>query len=140
MTFVVSTVIRIQRIIDSVFRQFRMQLTAITVHIFTVVIVNTIRDVAGLLDLSNKTTRSDRMHTSRRQEEYIAFIYVVTLKHIHDRIVLHTFHIFLSVDLLRETGIQASAFLCLDHIPHLRLTERVVAFFRQLIVRVNLNG
>ena len=32
------------------------------------------------------------MHTSRRQEKYITFIYVVTLKHIHDRIVLHPFH------------------------------------------------
>ena len=105
MTFVVSTVIRIQRIIDSVFRQFRMQLTAITVRVFTVVIVNTIRDITGLLDLGDKTTRSDRMHTSRRQEKYITFIYVVPLKHIHNRIVLHPFHIFLSVDLLRETGI-----------------------------------
>ncbi len=117
-----------------------MQLTAVTVRIFTVIIVNTIRDIAGLLDLSNKTTRSDRMHTSRRQEEDITFIYVVTLKHIHDCIVLHPFHILLSVDLLRETGIQASAFLRLDYIPHLRLTERVVALFRQFIVRVNLNG
>ena len=79
MCLVMGTVVRIQSIIDRILCQFGMQFAALTVRSFTVVVIDTIGDIARLLDFSDETTGSDGVYTARRQEENIARIHIVTL-------------------------------------------------------------
>ena len=139
MCLIMRTIIRIERIVDSILGQFGMQFAGIAVGILAVVVVDTISDIACLLDFSDEATRANRMDTAGREEEYVALGYVVTLEDIHEGIVLHTFHIFVGINLLRETGIQSSTRSRLNHIPHFRFAERVVASLGQFVIRMNLD-
>ena len=100
MRFVMGAVVRVQGIVDRILCQFGMQFAPFAVRSLTVVIIYTIGDIARLLDFSDETTGPNRVYTARGQEENITRIDLVTLQHVHDRIVLDTFHIFIRIDLL----------------------------------------
>ena len=64
-------VVGIERIVDRILRQFGVQFASLAIRILPVVIVDTVGDVARLLDLSNEATGTDGMYTTCGQEEYI---------------------------------------------------------------------
>ena len=54
MRFIVRAVVGIERVINRVFRQFSVQFARVAVFILSVVVVNAVGDVAGLLDFRNE--------------------------------------------------------------------------------------
>lgn len=93
----------------------------------------------GLLYLCDKASGTDGVNATRRQEEHIARRHFITLENVHDSVIAYPFHILLCVNLLGETGIEASSLRGVDYVPHFGLAKRIVAFHSQLVVGMHLD-
>ena len=139
MCLIMRAVVGRHGIVDGIFGQLGMQFTPVTVGILTIVVVDAVSDVAGLLYLCDKASGTDGVNATRRQEEHIARRHFITLENVHDSVIAYPFHILLCVNLLGETGIEASSLRGVDYVPHFGLAKRIVAFHSQLVVGMHLD-
>ena len=137
---IVGAVVGEYAIVDGVLRQFSMQFAGIAVLVQTAEVVDAVGNVAGLLDFGDGGTSADAVHSSCGKEEYIAFLQRVLGQCLSDAAVLNHAAIAFRVKQTIEAGIEVSVLLGMEDIPHLGLSERVVALAGQLVVRVHLYG
>ena len=137
---IMSPVIRINIIIDSILRKLRMQLARLSVQTKSAIIVNPIRNVRRLLNLRYETTATDGMYTAGRKEKHIPGIDLKPGENIGDGVVPDPLDILLWGDFLGETGQQVRALVGTHDIPHLGLALGVMALLGQFVVRMDLNG
>ena len=129
------------RIVDGIFRQFGVQFAKIAVLVSAVEVVDAVSDVGSLLDFGQKTTRSDAVDTSCRQEEHVARLYVVFVQCVTDGVFFNHLGIFFGGNFFLQSGIKMRfSARIVDDVPHLRLSHGLVALHGQLVVGVYLDG
>ena len=120
--------------------QVGMQLTRLAIHARTVVVEDTVGDIARLLDLRQEDAATDGMDTACGEVEDIARLDLVVGKNLSDAAVGNTTAIFLQGYLLFETGIEMRPFVGPDNIPHLGLAHLTVQTLRHIVVRMDLDA
>ena len=61
-------VVFVHRIVDGIFREFRVQFARVSVFVLPVEVVDAVGDVGCFLDFSNERPRSDAVDASGRKE------------------------------------------------------------------------
>ena len=117
-----------------------MQLARLAVQSRTVVVVDAVGDVGGLLDLGKVATAADGVDAAGGQEEDVAGRDGMLRQHIGDAVLLHQADVVVWRNLLLEAGDQFRAGLGADHVPHFRLAVAAVALRGQLVVRMDLDA
>ena len=127
-------------VVEGLGSQGGMQLTGLAVHARTVVVVDAVGDVAGLLDLGQQDATTDGMNSTGREVEDVASLYGVVGQDFGDGAVLHTLLVFVGRYLLLETSIEVGSLVGTDDIPHLALAHLAVLTLCHLIVGVYLDA
>ena len=100
-----------------------MEFPAVTVCIFSVIVINAVGNVGGLLNLSNETACTNGMHPPCWQEKDITLAHFISLQCIGEGVVLYRFNIGFRGNAFLETSEKKCTGSCLDDVPHLGLTE-----------------
>lgn len=111
----------------------------VAVGIFTAIIINPIRDVACFLNLSDQNTRADGVYSTRRYVVKLSLFSLETRKILKSRALGSTSEERVGRSFAREPGIDHSAGLGVNHVPHLSLASRAVASQSHLVVRMHLH-
>ena len=136
-----NPIVRIDFVVDSFLRQFRVELARLAVQAHPPVVVDAVREIRSLLDFGDEASAADGMDTTGRKEEHVTGMHVVTGQDIGDGSVGHAPLIFFRCQLLAQAGIQAGARFRVHHIPHLGLPVALpVAAERHRIVGMDLDG
>ena len=133
-------VIFIHLVINRILRLLRVQLARLAVQSGTVVIVDAVGDVGGLLDLRQEAAAADGMDAAGGQEEDVAGSDGMLRQHLGDAVFRHQADVVVGGDPLLQTGNQFCAGFGADHVPHLRLAAAAVALCGQLVVRMDLDA
>ena len=113
-----GAVVRVYGVVDGVLGQFGVHLAGLAVQAQAAVVVDTVGDVGGLLDLCDEAAAADGVDAACGQEEHVSGMHVVAGQHVGDGAVGHFGGILLGGNLFREAGQQVGAFIGRHHIPH----------------------
>ena len=117
-----------------------MEFTWFAVKSRTVVIIDAVGDVRGLLYLCELDASTDSVYSSGWEIEDIALVYLMLCKNFTDCAVGYSLFVFLWCYLLLEACIEIGARFRIEDIPHLGFAEFVVLSLCHLIIRMHLNG
>ena len=117
-----------------------MELTIVAFLVLAFVVVDTISDIAGLLDLGDKRAFTDGVNTTGRNKEAVVGMNLILLQGIDDRPVVHHPGVFLGSDGFFQSHAQRSARIRLQGVPHLCLAHGLSLPVCRLVIRMNLNG
>lgn len=91
---IMRPVVVTDRVVNGFFGQLGMELTRLAVKTWTVVVEDAIGDVAALLYFCHHCSAADGMDTTGWDEEHVAFLHIVALKHVGDGAVFYAFMVF----------------------------------------------
>ena len=80
-----------------------MQFAIVAVFVSALVVVDTVGDIRGLLDLSHETACTDGMDTTSGDKEHVALVDIVTGQGIGDGVVFYHLRILFRGNLLIQT-------------------------------------
>ena len=98
-----------------------MKLARLAVQTKSLVVVDAVGQVGGLLDFSDETAAADGVDTAGRKEKHIPRTDIVACQGIGDAPVLNHLLVLLRSDFLRKTGKKMGPRSGVHDIPHLRL-------------------
>ena len=116
-----------------------MKFARIAIAIAAVVVVDAVRNVRRLLNLGDMIAAANAMHTSRRNEKHIAALHLHLVEDAQETTAIECVEIFSLAHLTIETIDEFRARCAVEHIPHLRLAKRIVAFRSQFVARMHLH-
>ena len=116
---ILGAVVLFDMIVEGLRCQLGMQLARLTIHARTIVVVDAIGDIGRLLDLCQEDASTDGMDATGREIEYIACLDLMVGKNLDDGAIGYALLVFFGGYLLFETGIEVTACIGLDDIPHL---------------------
>ena len=116
---ILGAVVLFDMIVEGLRCQLGMQLARLTIHARTVVVVDAIGDIGGLLDFCQKDASTDGMDATGREIEYIAGLDLMVGKDIYDSAIGYALLVFFGGYLLLEACIEVASGIGLDDIPHL---------------------
>ena len=117
-----------------------MELTVVAILVLTFEVVDAIGDIARLLDLAEEASLADAVDTSGGEKEAVAFLHVVVVDSVHDRIVGYHLLILLGSDLLLQSHEHTGIEIRVHDIPHLGLAALLALLMRNLVGRMHLDG
>ena len=135
-----GAIVGFDMVVEGLGSQFGMEFTGLAIHARTVIVVDAIGDIAGLLDLRQENACTDGMNTTGREVEDIARGNLVTCQHLGDGMVLYAFLIFFGGHLATETGIEIATRLSIEDVPHLALTHLTMDALCHLVVGMHLDA
>ena len=124
--------------IDEGFLQ--VELPSVAMLVSTVVVIEAIGEVRGLLYLRHDGVAAESMHGAGGDERHIARAYLIFAQVAREGAVRDPFEDNLFVHLLVPSQIDRGIGLRRHDIPHLRLTARLLMVHRIRITRVHLDG
>ena len=96
-------------IVDTFGGQFGMQLTIVTVLVLTLVVIDTVGAIRGLLDFCQEASGTYGVDAACGQEEAIAFLYLILCQGIADGVVIHHFLVLIGSNLFFQSAIEFCA-------------------------------
>ena len=135
-----GAIVGFDMVVEGLGSQLGMEFTGLAIHARTVVVVDAIGDIAGLLYLRQEDASTDGMDTTGREVEDIAGGDLVTRQHLGDGMVLYAFLIFFWCHLPAETGIEIATRLSIEDVPHLALTHLTMDSLCHLVVGMHLDA
>ena len=137
---VVGAVLVVDLEVDGLGGKVGMELTGAAIEARSVVVVDAIGDIAGLLNLGQTDAATDGMDTTGREVEDITRVHLMACEGLDDGAIGYPLLVLLGGDVLLETGIEVGSGLGIEDVPHLGLAELVMLALGHLIVGVDLNG
>ena len=135
-----GAIVGFDMVVEGLGSQLGMEFTGLTIHARTVVVVDAIGDIAGLLDLRQEDASTDCMNTTGREVEDIAGGNFMTCQYLGDGMVLYAFLIFLWCHLATETRIEIATGLSIEDVPHLALAHLSMDSLCHLVVGMYLDA
>ncbi len=129
----------VQSEVNGILGQLGVQFAGVALGIAAVIVVDTVGNVARLLDFGQQVACAYGMYTSGGQEEYIARVRVVYGQGFGKAAFGHTAYIVVGSHGGIESGVNLGIFIALDYVPHFGFAQRVVALACQFVVGVYLN-
>ena len=126
-------------IVDGVLRQLGVKLTLVACSIRTIVVVDTVGDIGGLLDLSDEAACTDSVDTACGEEEDVTSIHFVFGQCLDDGTFFDTAHVVLGRRLYGEAAIELSPWSRIYDVPHLGLPEGIVTLQAEGIIGMHLD-
>ena len=99
-----------------------MQLTRFAVLVKTIIVVDAVGDIRGLLDFHQIASVEDGVYASGGNEETVAIADSVFSQCVADGLVFNHLFVFFGCNLFFETIIETGTRFRVQDIPHLRLT------------------
>ena len=135
-----GAIVGFDMVVEGLGSQLGMEFTRLAIHARTVIVVDAIGDIAGLLDLRQEDASTDGMNTTGREVEDIARGDLMTCQHLGDGMVLYAFLIFFGGHLPTETGIEIATRLSIEDVPHLALAHLSMDSLCHLVVGMYLDA
>ena len=135
-----GAIVGFDMVVEGLGSQLGMEFTGLAIHARTVVVVDAIGDIAGLLDLRQEDASTDGMNTTGREVEDIARGNLMTRQHLGDGMVLYAFLIFFGGHLPTETRIEIATGLSIEDVPHLALAHLSMDSLCHLVVGMHLDA
>ena len=135
-----GAIVGFDMVVEGLGSQLGMEFTGLAIHARTVIVVDAIGDIAGLLDLRQEDACTDGMNTTGREVEDIAGGNLMTCQHLGDGMVLYAFLIFFGGHLATETGIEIATGLSIEDVPHLALAHLTMDSLCHLVVGMHLDA
>ena len=116
-----------------------MELTQVAIAVTTHVIVNTIGNIAGLLDLCNHHTGANTMNSTCGNVEAVTLNNVYLVQVVLNATVCYLLGIVGYISSFGKSGNQLATAVGIYYVPHLVLSHLVVTLLAQLVIGMNLN-
>ena len=137
---VFGAVVFLYVVVEGLGGEFGVELAGLAIHARTIVVVDAIGDIGGLLDLGEEDAATDGMDTTGREVEDIAGLDLMVGKDLGDGTVFYALLVFIGGYGLFEAGIEGGAGGGLDDVPHLGLAHLAMDALGHLVIRVHLDA
>ena len=120
--------------------QFGVQLAWFSIQSRAVIVEDTIGDIARLLHFCQEDAATNGMNSASRDVEHITGMHLMSCQNVADAAIFHSLAVFVRRNRILETGIEVSSRLCINDVPHLRLSEFSMLSHCHFVARVYLNA
>ena len=141
-----GTILGPNLIVNSFFGLFDMEFTGFAGCIDTPEVIDAVGDIRGLLDLDEEVTGTNGMESSGRQEVKVTLVRLMGSDDVlHGRMSIDSrsgSELFVLFGCYRavETGVDFGADIGFEDIPHLGFSHTAMAFERQFVIGMHLDG
>ena len=137
---ILREIVFLDMVVEGLGSQVGMELAGLAIQAWTVIIIDAIGDVGGLLHLGQHNATTDGMDTTGREIEDIAGLHLMVGQDLSDGAIGDSAVILVRGNLLLKAGIEVTALVGLDDVPHLGLAFLTVFTHGHLIIGVDLNA